>query len=334
MPDNEVLVCMEKHSYQHVQGIMLLNLNRLSSELHLTHQEYRLMGVLIGLWNKKYGMAFPSIAYLTKLCRMGRTTILKALDNLTFKNLLIVVKTKGKRNSYYFSNILFKTDNCSSMKTTTVPDVRNSFHEHNRDRTIKNQALKIKNNDDINLSKKIKPILSKWQVSNPDKFIDRYGTDKIAFLIDFVKKKSPQNPGAYLRTLLNLPDVIFIDKHRQSTQVEENTELQEMLKNPFWKDKKTGKIYQVRPDRGNHLLIKYNASDKTFFFLDNDQESFKVDQFEVSCYQEYLKQNVSNFKKPGKISIINELLKNNREEEARNLIKLFGFKEKDFLLSV
>ena len=54
-------------SYQHIQGCMIQRLNKLSCDIKLTHSEYRLMGVLIGLYNKQHDKAFPTIAQFLSL---------------------------------------------------------------------------------------------------------------------------------------------------------------------------------------------------------------------------------------------------------------------------
>ena len=59
-----VLTCLDlskPHTYQHIHGTMLVNLNKIASEINLSHTEYRLMGVLIGLWNKEKGKIYYSI---------------------------------------------------------------------------------------------------------------------------------------------------------------------------------------------------------------------------------------------------------------------------------
>ena len=98
----------KSYSYQHLQGVMLSKLNKIASELNLSHSEYRIMGVLIGLWNMKKGMAFPTISYLAKTCHMGRSTIINALERLVEVHLLIVIRTKGKEEQLLFNRDAFK----------------------------------------------------------------------------------------------------------------------------------------------------------------------------------------------------------------------------------
>lgn len=118
------------YSYQHLHGLMLVNLNKLSFELNLSHQEYRVMGVLIGLWNQKYQKAFPTIDYLAENCCMGKQTIIKILKRLSDLNFLIIDKYKNFRNNYYFSNLILPKDLCNrsepvnSIACSTAHDIK------------------------------------------------------------------------------------------------------------------------------------------------------------------------------------------------------------------
>ena len=80
------IICSTKnYSYQHIQGVMLVKLNKLAYELELSHIEYRIMATLIGLWNINTGMAFPSISELAKQCCISQRTAIRNLANLIAK---------------------------------------------------------------------------------------------------------------------------------------------------------------------------------------------------------------------------------------------------------
>lgn len=97
------IICDEKkYSYQHLQGIMLVNLNYIASELKLSHSEYRLLAVLIGYWNKEKRISFPKLENLSKTCRMSNSTIYKHLEKFKTLNLVIIVKS-GNKNNYYLN---------------------------------------------------------------------------------------------------------------------------------------------------------------------------------------------------------------------------------------
>lgn len=128
------------YSYQHVMGLMLVNLNKLANKLNLSHSEYRLMANLIGLWNKNHNMAFPTIDYLAQNCCMGRSTIAMALKKLVRLNLLIVIRTSGKRNNYYFGQIL--TGNTSpNVKPECDPPCRTAHDNKQIKIKPKNRSL-------------------------------------------------------------------------------------------------------------------------------------------------------------------------------------------------
>lgn len=117
-----VLSCFETKqpfSYQHLQGVMLVNLNKLAAELNLSHREYRLLGTLIGLWNINIQKSFPTIDYLAKTCCMSKSTITTLLKNLTVKGLLVIDKTNSGKNYYSFSNKFLNNSTRTSCKTST-----------------------------------------------------------------------------------------------------------------------------------------------------------------------------------------------------------------------
>jgi DNA-binding MarR family transcriptional regulator len=99
--------CKKSYSYQHLQGEMLLSLNKIAAELKLTHTEYRVMSTLIGYWNKDTGRAYPNIRQLSKVCFMSQTTILRAIKKLTSLSLIFVVKHQSGRQNYFINQKIF-----------------------------------------------------------------------------------------------------------------------------------------------------------------------------------------------------------------------------------
>jgi predicted transcriptional regulator len=204
------------YSYQHTQGTMLLNLNKLSCEIKLTHSEYRLMGVLIGLWNKNHGKAFPTIEQLAHYCNMGKSTIIKGLENLVKLNLLVVVKTPAKRNNYYFSNLILSNagtphvEPIGSTACSTAHDNKQIKNKTNKEQTssqiniIDKKDLK-KNDDDY---KNTIRQLEQWNFNGSQFAIKKYGLETIKELIAVTEQQKPVNCGAYLRSLLSNPAVI------------------------------------------------------------------------------------------------------------------------------
>jgi DNA-binding transcriptional regulator GbsR (MarR family) len=95
------------YSYQHIQGEMLLHLNKIASTLKLTHTEYRVMATIIGFFNKETGRAYPSIRQLAKTCRMSHSTIINAIKKLTSLNLIYTIKHQSGRQNYFINQQKF-----------------------------------------------------------------------------------------------------------------------------------------------------------------------------------------------------------------------------------
>ncbi|MGD9581899.1 MAG: helix-turn-helix domain-containing protein, partial [Vampirovibrionia bacterium] len=105
-------------TYQHLHGIMLYNLNIIACELKLTHTEYRLMGILIGYWNKQQGKSFPTIKILAKQSCMSNSTVLKSLKHLTELGLILIAKDgKNGRQNYYLNQHKFLNENKTVTNT-------------------------------------------------------------------------------------------------------------------------------------------------------------------------------------------------------------------------
>lgn len=236
-------------SYQHLQGVMLLNLNKISSQMRLTHSEYRVMAVIIGLWNKKENKAFPTIDYLSNICCMGKATILKNLNKLVMLNLLVVVKTKGKRNNYYLGKKIF-----DSMSTSHV-EPKSSFtcrttNKHNRYNN-KEKTMSFSNNN-----------------------------------------------------------------------YTENIKINEMLSHKYWKHLPSGKIIQVKPDIGTHILIRYDKDSDYITVIDDETKSDHLKHF-IPAIKNDLKPQKIDSQSYSKEDIINNLIKQNKYNEAKHLAKLF-----------
>lgn len=109
------------YSYQHQQGVMLVNLNKLSLLEKFSHAEYRLMAILIGFWNKNLAKAYPSIRILAKYCCMSHTTILKCLKTLSEKQLILIIRENNTlRNNYYLNLEVLLKSNVSLQENAPV----------------------------------------------------------------------------------------------------------------------------------------------------------------------------------------------------------------------
>lgn len=208
MNAGQQLVCLNNYSYQHLQGIMLVNLNRLAAENKLTHSEFRIMAVLIGFWNKTRGRAFPNTRMLAKTCCMSNSTIIKGLKALTTRGFVIILKDSANKRQNYFINLqkFLNTDS-----STSVTPLR-STHD------MEQKEIKQKN--------KIIPL-----------------------------------------------------KAQQLQKTGETSKIQYMVQFKCWKHKQTGKILQIKPAIGTHLLIKYFPKEEMVMFLDEKFTDY-LDHFE------------------------------------------------------
>lgn len=269
-------VTKKNSSYQHVQGVMLLQLNKLASKLKLSHTDYRVMGTLIGLYNKSCGRAFPTIDQLANYCCMGKSTILKSLNDLVKLNLLVVVKTPGKRNNYYFSNLILSGISTPHVELPDSTPCKTAHDkEHIKNKTDREQTLSNKTHDDVSKAQLIKEngqLLTKlksWGVIDAKKLISNHSIQKLRKVVEVVENKKPCNYGAYLRSLLNLPDIIITDKSIRYPQLSDQTLIKQMLEHQYWQHIPTGKVLRVKPDVGDHILIKYYKQDNLVQFIED-----------------------------------------------------------------
>lgn len=230
-----------KLSYQHLQGELLLRLNKLSTQLNLSNGEYRVMGVLIGLWNKKLGVAFPSITYLTEATCLSRSTIMRHLKSLKIKGLIMVLKTSGKTNKYVFGRILTNEIIRPNNDTST---------------SSKNGTFYI-NNKESRTNNKIKT-----------KYLDS------------------------------------------------------LFKARYWKHKKTGKIYQVKPEIGTHILFRYSKETQKVTLTEYNNFSDSINNFEP-VFEKNKKFTQKENKKPEKLDLIKNLERQGFNKEAQSLKSIF-----------
>lgn len=104
------------------------------------------------------------------------------------------------------------------------------------------------------------------------------------------------------------------------------SEIKSMLKHKFWRHKKSNRVFQVLPDVGNHILIKYDKINETVFFIDEKFQD-KLINFE-SLIDNVLPfiETIKDQTKPEKRDIIDQLIVNNQEEQALVLSKLWKIK--------
>lgn len=172
------LVCLNNYSYQHLQGIMLVNLNKLAAENKLTHSEFRIMAMLIGFWNKSKARAFPSTRMLAKYCCMSNSTIINGLKSLTNKGFIVIIKdSSNKRQNYYINPQKF----LNSESSTSVTQCSSTHDMKQKEIKLKNKVIKLKtltNQQQIEPESKLKQMIQyKYWRHKPSKKILRVKPD-------------------------------------------------------------------------------------------------------------------------------------------------------------
>ena len=321
------------YSYQHLHGMMLVNFNKMAFALNLNHTEYRVMGVLIGLWNKEQGKAFPTIEYLSKLCKMSKTTIIKSLEALVNYGLLIVLKQKGKRNNYYLSDRLLNDSGSTNRKPEhSTPWKTNHDNKQKKNKThIEQKGLCSKNsnnnkivemndikNTNIRVKKETTLIKELDDLGFKDSkvIVKKFTPNKIEENLNFIKTKTPDNPGAYLRALLEAGGVKDNKTGQSITESNEDTYIKYLAKHPYWKHIPSGLVCKVRPNVGDHFLFRYDSQNNSVKLLDYDIED-KIENFAPSDkitfnFQESFKLD----RKPTKLQLIEAVKKS---DGAKNL---------------
>lgn len=117
--------------------------------------------VLIGLcnhYNNKKGVVFPSIEYLMEHLNLSKPTVIKAINDLIDKRLILKTK-QGCHNVYAFTNVLFDTLHIEMGKTCQatapkgkefVPNRLNNFTSKGKETLPKQDNLnKINNNNKV-----------------------------------------------------------------------------------------------------------------------------------------------------------------------------------------
>lgn len=266
------------YTYQHIQGCMLLSLNKLASQFKLSHSEYRIMATLIGYWNKQQGKAYPTTRQLTKDCCLSNSTLKKGLDKLIALNLIIIVKdSKTRRQNYHINQNNFLTPDKNTHATTRKSPLAtpcSSNHDKTNRTKLIDKTSKNKTDDVYSKTKSLsdyKILLEKlqtWGVTDAKKILAKNSLDKIKKLIQLTESRKPANTGAYFRSLLNLPGVILPDENKVDSKASKEPVINQMLKSKYWQHIPSGKKVQVKPDIGQHLLIKYHKAENMVTFLE------------------------------------------------------------------
>lgn len=140
------LVGVEKnYSYQHLQGVMLVNLNRQAFKLNLSHSAYRVMANLISFWNINTCSAFPSIEMLAKQCGISKRTVIRQLNTLKELGLILIINNPGQHNKYFFTKKL-----TGDILKPSTSDICRTVHNINKYKNKQKKSSHTKINPLIN----------------------------------------------------------------------------------------------------------------------------------------------------------------------------------------
>ncbi|MGD9582001.1 MAG: hypothetical protein AB7V50_11570, partial [Vampirovibrionia bacterium] len=117
-------------------------------------------------------------------------------------------------------------------------------------------------NDDDLKNKLISETLIKWNVLDYQKILKAYDLEFLNKIIRKVEQLKPENYGAYFRILLKSPEECIKENN------DNLPELSRKLQVKYWKHKPSGKTYKIKPDIGNHLLIKYFSDENKVMILE------------------------------------------------------------------
>ena len=265
------------YTYQHIQGCLLLGFNKVASDLKLNHAEYRIMATLIGYYNKTHGKAYPTTRQLVKDCCMSNTTLLKGLNKLNELGLIITIKdSQFRRQQYHINKQRFiNLSSATNTKAINATPCSNTHDIKLIDNKTNKKIISSKINDDkfktSNLSeyREILNKLDSWGYVGVKKIIKQKGLKKIQDLIKLVENLNPSNKGAYLRALINTSGVINHPEIKTSLSTSEHDHIKQMLKHKYWRHVPSGKVLQVKPDVGTHLLIRYHSNENMVEFLES-----------------------------------------------------------------
>ena len=200
--------------------------------------------VLIGManhYNPNKFIIFPRQDYLAKNLNMSEATVVRAVKELSDKG-LILKSRKRSGNIYKFTNLFFQSVNLSvpkcqidgleSVNLTVAYNIErkqiinNKTYISETDPTYQNNDDAILKNTDGEKQEQILQKLRQLNFHKPKSLIFKYGVQKLEKLLEIVEnKKDVKNKGAYLRSILDLPDITEIfGKTKKPNEIDMMTE--------------------------------------------------------------------------------------------------------------
>lgn len=145
----------KNYTYQHIQGIMLVNLNHLAFKANLSHSSYRLLAVLICQWKMTQNFASVSINELCKLACMSKSTLIRTLTIISNTGFIVILKENGKENKYFLSKQFFNGITLTSVNKELQPGIScKTPHDVKQNRLKQSRSFLYPQNyhDDTNIN--------------------------------------------------------------------------------------------------------------------------------------------------------------------------------------
>ncbi len=304
----ELAYRMEKESYTNYDLLFCLYETGIARDFNLKQSTLSTLACLCRYYNPSTGVVFPSLSTIADKINAGERTVSRAIEELINKGLLLKIKN-GKHNVYIFGNIFWQyikrtaeksnLVTCQKRKNTCQNDNRipailtseHNKHEQNKEHTsytnVVNKQEDYKKIDDVIFSKpsniqEYKQTIEKleaWNVLNPKTIIRHHKLERVKTIIEITESKSPNNPGAYFRSLLNVPNITTQKNTGIKNNVKDELPINRMVKCKYWKHIPTGRVLKALPEVGTHILFKYWKDSETVTFLFENDFTDKLENF-------------------------------------------------------
>jgi predicted transcriptional regulator len=228
----------------------------IATQFNLKSSSLNILNGLCRYYNHKTNKVFPGINKLAVNLNLNEKTVRAGIIELISKGLILKSKNRG-HNEYLFTNKFFEAiqkpaeiSNKITVKNiheggktfqkepVKIPSEQNKYINKINITSCSNIAdEKIKPDDDFSLKnntgtdvianpkieyKKLIEKLESWQFTGSHFIIKKHGIDRINELCKLVETKNPNNKGAYLRSLLNLPYNTLAENKKDQNKIQES----------------------------------------------------------------------------------------------------------------
>lgn len=260
---------------------------------------YTVLTALCFHYNTIRNDSYPSQESISLKTGLSVKTIQRGINELLKLGFLMKARNLYG-NVYKFTNKFFDELNLSHAKRhfdASESDILTpSYHEHKnmnmrKEHTsytnVVNKQEDYKKNDDVVFSKpsniqEYKQAIEKlesWNVLNPKTIIRHHKLERVKTIIEITESKAPNNPGAYFRSLLNVPNITTQKNTGIKNNVKDELPINRMVKCKYWKHIPTGRVLKALPEVGTHILFKYWKDSETVTFLFENDFTDKLENF-------------------------------------------------------